>query len=328
MGPRLLALGCSECGVQICGVCVEKCDRECPHCRSPKFRLPAKPDNLKNLWANRNRRDDKGDVAWVGVALGDLCAEADRTQEAVAYYTAAHELGSPIAAGRLYQFTPDPRKKTRLLMRHAIGPRDKVSAVAQFNLAVASRFEGNHGRAFRFFSYAARAGHSHAALELACGYEAKHGRGQREEMAKLSEKWLRVAANADIGAANYRLGIMAMKQGNVRKFYLEMNRAARLEYPKATSAMMAMLRTDIATGFCKPPEGPHCRVCMSTVNTRVCCSSCKVYYCSAHCHELDIVYGNQSERCAMTRTLFAYFLNRALLVYSPQGGFGLEAEQP
>jgi hypothetical protein len=312
MGANLLARGCVNCGMQICGVCAEMCHHQCPQCRNPNFgRLPTRRE-LEELWAKRAARDDARDLAWVAVDLGDICTDDAATAEtdaaadgetalAIEFYTAAFELGSPVAAGRLYPYTSCVKRRFKMLKRHAVGKRGEVSPVAQFNLALAYEFVGEHTKAFRFFSFSARAGHADAAFQLGCGFEARLGRGQNTRLSAVAAKYFRIAAKGGIPGAHYRLGLAAMANGDIPGFYSDMQSAARLGCFEATECMYLALNSDMASRFCNLPERPHCCVCMRSVSDQrhACCARCDDLYCSDGCRDLDITYGPKRERCRM-----------------------------
>lgn len=314
MSAAIPAQGCGECGVQICGVCVDMCRGSCPVCRDPNFGNPVSFQKLVLLWDGKDFRSEARDLTWVAVEIGDAFVDMGESEKAIKYYSSAFDLGSPVAAGRLYPFLSG-KKRIKLLKQYALSSKGRpASPVAQYNLAVAYSHVGNFSAAFRFFSFAARGGHAYAAYHLACGYEQKHGRNQKVPLGDIAAKWFRVAALAGFGCASYRLGIAAAKSGNLPEFYNNMDAAMSRGYEKASQAIRLMLNDGVSRGFSPPPDALHCRVCKTTVSLQACCANCNNVHCSPRCRARDAIYGTLRAECpSVSHKWLGFFLSEIFI---------------
>lgn len=296
---------CLMCGMQFCGFCVQKIKNgECPICRDKSFLRgdyfsSQNAMRAEKMWLERHRREDVRDLRWIPIYLGDYFYKKKRDGEpvlcaqSVKYYRQALSCGSPEAPARLYAID----KKIKDLHKFADKTKTREpSPVAQFNLALGYHHLGKYTRAFRYFSFAARAGHALAAFHLGRGYENKHGRNQLTTLDHTAAEWYLVAANAGFACAYFQLGMLSAKHGILPAFFTNMDMARSMGYKKATSSIKLVLCGQVSTGAVAPRER-HCCVCYNTENLFWCSAECKTVYCSERCRVLDTLYGTHRSVC-------------------------------
>ena len=254
---------------------------------------------MQGMWSKRHERDDVRDYRWVPICIGDFFYREKRNgnvvlhAESVAWYNEALKLGSPEAASRLFAATQNFKSLSKFALQTKT---QAASPVAQFDLALAYYHMGRYSRAFRFFSFAARAGHSLAAFYLAKGYENKNGRDQKTPLEHVAAKWYVVAAQAGFACAYFNLGMLSAKHGLLAAFYTNMDMARSMGYEKAKNAMKLVLSGRVSTGAVAP-RVDHCAVCHNTENLFWCSSECRTLYCSERCRVLDTLYGTHRSVC-------------------------------
>lgn len=342
MGPFSAAVGCLECGNQVCGVCamsIHESTAKCPTCRSPSFSQPVEPSiktlkRLVELWDSRSVRDTPAELRWVPVCLGDLTLKAPNIDDvearsaAAIYFFAAHRMGSPVAGARLYRLlvassivldssrlvsSGEGIKHKRVdlmqvVLTHARASQgQRGSPVAQFNAGVVFEQLGLPQRAFRYFSLAARGGHAYAAYFVAKGYEKIVARGQTQQLDHLSAEHYWIAAKEGYSHGYFRLGLLSARVGDLRAFYVNMDTARTLGCNGATHALRLMLNGEGKTSAL-PPEEPHCCVCYHTESLAE-CKGCGKLYCSDRCRDLDMIYGPHRRSCSTASEFLSLALN-------------------